>query len=71
MGRDPTRRTRLPPFLKEGWGAFFRTNTREEALEQLITFCQKGPPGAKVLDVEVHWREHLGEFDDFEIRYWG
>jgi acylphosphatase len=39
------------------------------ALEQLITFCRKGPPGAKVLDVDVEWQEYQGVFDDFEVRY--
>ncbi|MEM2281715.1 MAG: acylphosphatase [Candidatus Bathyarchaeia archaeon] len=41
----------------------------EEAVKQLIEFCRRGPPGAKVKGVEVRWEDYTGEFKDFEIRY--
>ncbi|MEM2254035.1 MAG: acylphosphatase [Candidatus Bathyarchaeia archaeon] len=41
----------------------------EEAVKQLIEFCKRGPPGARVTGVEVKWENYTGEFKDFEIRY--
>jgi len=41
----------------------------EEAVERLIEFCRRGPPGARVTKVEVKWENYTGEFRDFEIKY--
>jgi acylphosphatase len=41
----------------------------KSAIEEMIGWCHKGPPGAKVTDVRVKWEEYRGEFDDFRIRY--
>jgi len=38
-------------------------------VEAVITFCQRGPPGAFVKNVEVIWEEPTGEFRDFQVRY--
>ena len=38
-------------------------------LEELVEFCRRGPRGAGVSDVEVHWEEYTGEFKGFRIRY--
>ncbi|MEM1564334.1 MAG: hypothetical protein QW161_06665 [Candidatus Bathyarchaeia archaeon] len=34
-----------------------------------MDFCRRGPPGARVTRVDVHWENYKGEFRDFEIRY--
>lgn len=39
----------------------------EQAVSQLISWCRKGPPSARVTDVEVEWGEYSGEFDTFFI----
>ena len=36
-------------------------------LNELIRFCQVGPPGAAVRKVEVEWSDYLGEFRGFRI----
>ncbi|MCS7115566.1 MAG: acylphosphatase [Nitrososphaerota archaeon] len=41
----------------------------EENVKQLIEFCKRGPPGARVTKVDVKWETFTGEFRDFEIRY--
>jgi len=41
----------------------------KEAVEAMIEFCQRGPPGAKVENVEVIWENPTNEFKDFRIRY--
>ncbi|MGP3667126.1 MAG: acylphosphatase [Candidatus Bathyarchaeota archaeon] len=41
----------------------------KEDVEEMIKFCRKGPPLAKVKDIKVSWEEYKGEFKDFEIRY--
>jgi len=38
-------------------------------VEKLIEFCKRGPPGAKVTNVQVFWEDPTGEFKDFKIRY--
>ena len=40
-----------------------------EKLEQLITWCRKGPAGAVVEEVKVEWRPFQGEFQDFKIAH--
>ncbi|MEM3626526.1 MAG: acylphosphatase [Candidatus Bathyarchaeia archaeon] len=41
----------------------------EESVKELIEFCKRGPPGARVSRVEVIWESYAGEFRDFEIKY--
>jgi len=38
-------------------------------LEQLITWCHGGPPGAVVTDLNVEWQEATGEFVGFVVKY--
>ena len=40
-----------------------------DKVEQVLKWCQKGPPGAMVRNVEVNWEEATGEFDSFSIKY--
>nr|MDO8061671.1 acylphosphatase [Candidatus Freyrarchaeum guaymaensis] len=41
----------------------------EEKVRELVDFCRRGPPGARVTGIEVFWEEYKGEFKDFKIRY--
>jgi acylphosphatase len=41
----------------------------KDAIEKMIKWCAKGPPGAFVENVDVQWKNHLGEFDRFTIVY--
>ena len=41
----------------------------EKALEEMIRWCHKGSPGARVTGVEVIEEPYTGEFSDFRIRY--
>ena len=38
-------------------------------VEEAIKRCSQGPPGAKVDDVDVEWKEYRGEGGDFTIRH--
>lgn len=38
-------------------------------LQELISWCRQGPPGARVENIEVKWEESTGEFSDFRISY--
>ncbi len=40
-----------------------------EKLERLIEWCRRGPPLARVEDLEIRWEEPRGEFDSFTIRW--
>lgn len=43
----------------------------EEKIKELIEFCRRGPPGARVTKVDVTWENYKGEFRNFEIKYGG
>ena len=43
--------------------------SREE-IEQAITHCRMGPPGARVEDVGVTWEDYKGDLQGFQIRYY-
>jgi len=38
-----------------------------DRLEELVRFCYRGPPLARVRNVEVEWAEPTGEFRNFRI----
>ncbi len=40
---------------------------REGALRELLLWCDVGPSGARVDDVESSWSSATGEFDEFVI----
>ena len=42
---------------------------QKQQLEQLVTWCRSGPPGATVTDVAVEWQEGTGEFVGFVVKY--
>jgi acylphosphatase len=41
----------------------------QENVKELIEFCKRGPPGARVTDVDIIWENYTGEFRNFEVRY--
>ena len=41
----------------------------EATVEEFIRWCRRGPPAARVADVQVEWREPSGEFRDFAISH--
>jgi acylphosphatase len=41
----------------------------KENVEELIDFCRRGPPGARVTKVDAQWENYTGEFTGFRIRY--
>jgi acylphosphatase len=40
-----------------------------QRVEALIKWCQKGPPAARVHDVEIIWEPYRGEFASFEVTF--
>jgi acylphosphatase len=41
----------------------------ESVVKELINWCHKGPPGARVNKVEVKSELYQGGFDSFSVRY--
>jgi acylphosphatase len=37
-------------------------------VETMIDVCKSGPPAAKVTDVELKWKEYVGNIKAFKIR---
>ncbi len=48
--------------------ALFEGN--KEDVEQAIRQCSMGPPGSRVDDVDVEWKDYQGDFRDFQVRYY-
>jgi acylphosphatase len=45
--------------------ALFEGDSKQ--VDEIIKFCQKGPPSAIVERVEVFWEDYIGNIDDFRI----
>jgi len=41
----------------------------KESVDRLIEFCRRGPPGARVMRVDVSWEIYTGECRGFHVRY--
>lgn len=41
---------------------------KSDDVEAVIALCKKGPPSARVDEVELSWQPATGEFRDFAIR---
>lgn len=41
----------------------------QDSVQQLVTWCHHGPPGAWVTHVEVGWEAPSGNLELFDIRY--
>ncbi len=41
----------------------------KKKVEEIIGWCHKGPPGARVDKVEIEWETYRGEYRLFDIRY--
>jgi len=39
----------------------------KDKIEELISWCRHGPPGAQVHHVQVEWQEFRGGFESFRI----
>ncbi|MFH1332251.1 MAG: acylphosphatase [archaeon] len=40
----------------------------DDAVEELVNFCRKGPKGAVVQKFEIKEEEYKNEFEEFEVR---
>jgi len=59
-----------------GWVRNRRDGTVEAVFEgskqnvmSILEWCKKGPPIAKVYNVDAEWEDYIGEFSRFEIAY--
>ncbi|MBI5599697.1 MAG: acylphosphatase [Deltaproteobacteria bacterium] len=41
----------------------------EDSARKMVEWCKKGPPAARVEDVEVAWEDYKNEFKAFTILY--
>ena len=41
-----------------------------QQLEDFLDWCRRGPPSARVTNVEERWEPATGEFAQFSIKYW-
>jgi acylphosphatase len=40
----------------------------EASVNELVEFCRRGPPGARVTNINVAWETRTGKFNDFEVK---
>jgi acylphosphatase len=38
-------------------------------VEKALDFCRRGPPGARVRNLDLKWEDWEGEFQDFRVAY--
>jgi acylphosphatase len=38
-------------------------------LEQMLAWCQRGPSGAHIRNIEVSWEQAPARYDSFDIRF--
>jgi len=41
----------------------------EKSVMSILKWCKKGPPIAKVTNVDVTWEDYKGEFNSFDVTY--
>ena len=41
----------------------------ETAVKALVDFCKRGPPRARITNVDLSWKDYRNESSDFEIKY--
>jgi acylphosphatase len=41
----------------------------EKSVMSILKWCKKGPPIARVTNVDVTWEDYKGEFSSFDITY--
>ncbi len=41
-----------------------------DAVERVVCWAMRGPPLARVEEIEVSFSDYTGEYKGFEIRYW-
>jgi len=41
----------------------------KKKIEEVIAWCRKGPPWARVKEVKVKWEPYHGEFERFSVIY--
>ena len=41
----------------------------KEDVEKALDFCGRGPPGARVQNLDLKWEDWKGEFQDFRLAY--
>ncbi len=41
----------------------------KKKVEEIVGWCHKGPPGARVTKVDIVWERFTGEFRHFDVRY--
>jgi acylphosphatase len=41
----------------------------KEAIEKAVAICRKGPPAARVSNIDVGWEDFKGEFTTFSVKY--
>src|SRR5262249_61308414 len=68
---DEARRLGVPGWVRNTYEGDVELVAEGEPprLQRLVTWCQSGPPGARVTRVEEHWLPPTGEFDGFRIRH--
>ena len=74
--RESTRRQAQEIGELTGWVKNQPDNTvklvvegNREKVQQLLDWCQTGPPMAKVQSIDILDENYLGEFTDFTVRY--
>ena len=69
--RDAARSSGVKGWIRNRWDGKVELTVEgeEEAVDKMVEWCHRGPPGALVATVEVEPQPFKGEFNSFSIRY--
>ncbi|HSQ78175.1 MAG TPA: acylphosphatase [Nitrospirota bacterium] len=41
----------------------------KKKVEEVVAWCYKGPPGARVIKVDLAWEQYKGDLKQFDVSY--
>jgi acylphosphatase len=71
--RDLARQLGVTGWVRNLWNGRVEAVFEGEdwAVERLVSWCQRGPRGAEVENVEIAYEDYIGEYETFSLRYSG
>ena len=69
--KDEAEKLGLTGVVKNRWDGMVEAvfEGDKESVEKMINWCHKGPPHARVDNVEVTWEDYAGRFESFSIGF--
>ncbi len=69
--KDEAERLNLTGWVKNRWDGKVEMviEGEKKKIDEMIKWCYKGPPSARVDSVESTWEDYRGKFDSFSLNW--